>query len=288
MDARTADLAGAVADFLAYIEKEKNYSVLTVRAYRADLAQFLSYAADRNWTMIGRNEVSQFVFSLMKYGLDSRSVARKLSGLKSFFKFLVAMGRLERNPAHSIKTPKIKKRLPKFLTITQADAAMEMPTKSRDKAMLEMLYSCGLRAAELAGLDVGDIDFPGGVVRVMGKGRKQRVVPFGTKARWALLRYLKERPDKAKALFLNVRGGRLTTRSLQRIVRSYLVKLAEVTGTSPHVLRHSFATHLLERGADLRAVQELLGHASLSTVQIYTHLSIERLKELYRQAHPRA
>ncbi len=288
MDARIADLGAAVADFLTYIGQEKNYSILTVRAYRADLAQFANYAADRNWGTVGRNEVSQFVVSLMKYGLDSRSVARKLSALKSFFKFLVATGRMERNPARGIKTPKIKKRLPKFLTVAQAQAAMEMPAKSRDKAMLELLYSCGLRAAELAGLDVGDIDFAGGTVRVMGKGKKERVVPFGIKARGALLRYAKERPEQANAFFLNVRGGRLTTRSLQRIVRSHLMKLAEVTGTNPHVLRHSFATHLLERGADLRAVQELLGHASLSTVQIYTHLSIERLKRLYRQAHPRA
>ncbi len=288
MDCSRDDLKKATTEFFDYLEKQRNYSFQTIRAYRSDLDQFFNYAEELNWQAINRNEVRQFIVALMRYGMDSRSVARKLSVLKSFFKYLVAFNKIELNPAKGIKTPKIKKRLPSFLTIAQANEAMLLPVKARDRAMLELLYSCGLRASELVALNVEDVDLIKRVVKVTGKGRKERIVPLGTKAMEAIQNYLKERDAKKAVLFLNNKGNRLTTRSLQRIVRSYLLRLAEVTGTNPHVLRHSFATHLLENGADLRAVQELLGHASLSTVQIYTHLSIERLKDLYKKAHPRA
>lgn len=292
MDNRREDLKAEVPGFIEYLSKEKNYSIQTVRAYRSDLEQFFDYAEGNQWSVVDRTEVGQFIVAMMRYGLDSRSVARKLSTLKSFFKHLMNCDKIKRNPVKGIKTPKVKKRLPAFLTITQAHEAMALPVKARDRAMLEILYSCGLRASELVGLDVGDVDVYNNTVRVLGKGKKERIVPLGTKAREAVMGYIKERPGGTESasggLFLNHRGKRLTTRSLQYIVRSYLMKLAEVTGTNPHVLRHSFATHLLERGADLRAVQELLGHASLSTVQIYTHLSVERLKALYDKAHPRA
>ena len=238
------------------------------------------------------NAVTLFVSSLMKYGLDAATVARKLSSLKSLFKVLKRIGAVVENPASAIRTPKKKKHLPGFLTYEQIEESMKIEDP-RDSAMMEMLYSCGLRASELIGLDVEDVDIQKEEVRVLGKGAKERILPLGRKAKEAVIRYLRstERPaGKASepALFLNYRGGRLTTRSLQRIVRKHLISIARSSGTNPHVLRHTFATHMLERGADLRAVQELLGHVSLSTVQIYTHMTMKHLKDTYSRAHPRA
>ncbi|MEO0070272.1 MAG: tyrosine-type recombinase/integrase, partial [candidate division WOR-3 bacterium] len=231
MDETREDLMIEARRFLDYIEKEKNYSVQTVRNYRSDLLQFFSYGEDQKWKRIGKNEIGQFIYSLMRYGLDNRSVARKLSTLKSFFNYLIRMGKIDNNPARNIKAPRVKKRLPSFLTITQANEAMAIPPKARDRAMFEVLYSCGLRASELVGLNISDVDLHNCTVRVMGKGRKERIVPIGEKARTALIEYLKERKGETEALFLNYKGGRLTTRSLQRIVRSYLMRLSEVTGT---------------------------------------------------------
>jgi integrase/recombinase XerC len=192
-----------------------------------------------------------------------------------------------------IKTPKIKKHLPGFLTYQQVQEGLEAENV-RDRAIMETLYSCGLRASELVSLNVEDVRFSQDEIKVRGKGKKERIVPIGRVARDAITRYLqstdsvKHHGSRHRPLFLNYRGKRLTTRSLQRIVRKYLSRVAQASGTNPHILRHSFATHLLENGADLRAVQELLGHASLSTVQIYTHLTTKRLKKIYTKAHPRA
>jgi integrase/recombinase XerC len=237
--------------------------------------------------------VSYYIAFLLRYGLDTTTVARKLSSLKSFFKVLKKKGLVSDNPADIIRTPKKKKHLPGFLTYEQIEDSFKIENP-RDAAIMELLYSCGLRASELTGLNTKDVDLEKEEVRVMGKGGKERILPLGRKANESITRYLASReslrPGRlAKTpLFLNYRGGRLTTRSLQRIVRKHLLKVARASGTNPHILRHSFATHLLERGADLRAVQELLGHASLSTVQIYTHLTTKRLKDVYRKAHPRA
>jgi integrase/recombinase XerC len=286
-------LASKIANFIEYLQKEKNYSGHTIRAYRNDVKGFIDLLNDKNIKEVDSNVVSYYVAYLLRYGLDSTTVARKLSSLKSFFKILKKLGFIKDNPADIIKTPKRKKHLPGFLTYEQIEDGFKIEDP-RDSAILELLYSCGLRASELTGLNVVDIDFGQEEVRVMGKGGKERILPIGRRAREAIRKYLTCRkvpegsgPGKT-SLFLNYRGERLTTRSLQRIVRKHLMKVARASGTNPHILRHSFATHLLEQGADLRAVQELLGHASLSTVQIYTHLTMKRLKDIYTKAHPRA
>lgn len=289
-------LANKISEFISYLEKEKNYSPHTLRAYRSDLEHFFDYFRIKKITVIDSGVITMFIGFLLKYGMDSRTVARKLSCLKSFFKTMKRLGMIESNPAAAIRTPKTKKHLPGFLTYEQIEKAM-LITHPRDRAIMEVLYSCGLRASELVDLKIGDIDFNRNEVRVHGKGNKERITPIGTVAKDAVLEYLKVRTPASRRrssaatpsnLFLNSRGRALTTRSLQRIVRKYLLKIARAAGTNPHILRHSFATHLLERGADLRAVQELLGHASLSTVQIYTHLTTRRLKEVYKKKHPRA
>jgi len=285
-------LSGKLPGFLTYLRKERNYSEHTIRAYKQDMEAFFDFLKDKDISKVDSNVVSYFIAFLLKYGLDTTTVARKLSSLKSFFKVLKKMGFVAENPAGIIKTPKKKKHLPGFLTYEQIEDGMKIENP-RDSAMMEMLYSCGLRASELIGLDVDDVDLQKEEVRVLGKGGKERILPLGRKAREAVIRYLHSRKPLAEqgaqsALFLNYRGGRLTTRSLQRIVRKYLIRVARAAGTNPHVLRHTFATHMLERGADLRAVQELLGHVSLSTVQIYTHLTTKHLKDIYSRAHPRA
>jgi integrase/recombinase XerC len=288
----TEFLLAKVPLFIDYLRKEKNYSEHTIRAYRQDIESFFAFVSEEDISEIDSTVISYFIAFLMKYGLDTTTVARKLSSLKSFFKALKRMEFVSENPADVIRTPKKKKHLPGFLTYEQIEDGFKIDDP-RDHAMMELLYSCGLRASELTGLNVDDVDLQNDEVRVMGKGGKERILPMGRRARETIVTYLGSRGQSAaendpKALFLNRRGGRLSSRSLQRIVRKHLMKVARVSGTNPHILRHTFATHLLERGADLRAVQELLGHVSLSTVQIYTHLTTKRLKDIYAKAHPRA
>lgn len=290
------ELFPTVHSFIIYCEKEKYFSGHTLRAYRADLESFYDYLRVHKIREIDRTVISHYLGFLLKHGMDSRSVARKLSSLKSYFKYLKRTEIIAKNPAAGIRTPKIKKHLPGFLTYDQVEHALNI-TSPRDRAIMEVLYSCGLRAQELVSLRISDIDLNRDEVRVKGKGNKERIVPLGQLAKNAVLDYMKVRASSTGSekrahttpeLFLNYRGGRLSTRSLQQIVKKYLIKIADAAGTNPHILRHSFATHLLEHGADLRAVQELLGHASLSTVQIYTHLTKKRLREIYLQKHPRA
>jgi integrase/recombinase XerC len=290
------DLFPTVHVFIVYCEKEKHFSAHTLRAYLADLEAFYDYLRVQKIALIDRNVISHYIGFLLKHGMDSRSVARKLSSLKSYFRFLKRTDVITDNPTAGIRTPKIKKHLPGFLSYDQVEHALAI-TSPRDRAIMEVLYSCGLRAQELVSLRIVDIDLNRDEVRVKGKGGKERIVPLGRIAKHAVLDYIKVRADSARSverarttpeLFLNYRGGRLTTRSLQEIVKKYLGRIAQAAGTNPHIMRHSFATHLLENGADLRAVQELLGHASLSTVQIYTHLTKKRLREIYLQKHPRA
>ncbi|MGB9720168.1 MAG: site-specific tyrosine recombinase/integron integrase [bacterium] len=285
-------LSAKLDDFINYLKKEKNYSTHTLRNYRIDLVKFFEYLREQGIAIVDKNVVSHYISFLLKYGFDSRSVARKLSTIKTFFRSLKHLGIISENPVSGIKTPKTKKHLPGFLTYEQIKQGFNI-SNTRDRAIMELLYSCGLRASELVGLNLEDIDFNRQEVKVRGKGRKERILPLGRIAHQTIIKYLTERSKQIKsrctnALFLNHRGGRLTTRSLQRIVHKYLISLADISGTNPHIIRHTFATHLLENGADLRAVQELLGHASLSTVQIYTHLTTKRLKEIYRRTHPRA
>uniref|UniRef100_A0A7V3RFY7 Tyrosine recombinase XerC n=1 Tax=candidate division WOR-3 bacterium TaxID=2052148 RepID=A0A7V3RFY7_UNCW3 len=286
------ELGSMIDTFIDFLKKEKNYSEHTLRNYRNDIRSFFNYLREEDIEEFDKSSVSKYIGFLLKYGFDSRTAARRLSAIRTFFKILKKLKLIEENPVTGIKTPKIKKHLPGFLTYEQIKKGFEIDD-TRDRAIMELLYSCGLRASELVGLNLEDIDFNRDEIKVRGKGKKERIIPLGQVAKKAILRYLPERSSLKKlqspsALFLNSRGGRLTTRSLQRIVHKYLSRLADVAGTNPHILRHTFATHLLENGADLRAVQELLGHASLSTVQIYTHLTTKRLKEVYKSKHPRA
>ena len=248
---------------------------------------------NRPLTALSHADIREYLGFMLRYGYDRRSAARKLSAVKSFYKFLRREGSITVNPTREVKSPKLDKKLPGFLTQFQAAQAMEVPGDDeaalRNRAIMELLYGSGLRVAELVGIDLRDIDWQNEVIRVLGKGGRERLAPLGRMARAALKAYLDQRKHRgAQAVLLNLHGRRLTTRSVRRIVDRQLRRIAEVSRTNPHVLRHSFATHLLERGADLRAVQELLGHASLSTTQHYTHVTIDRLKEVYRKAHPRS
>ncbi|NTV29834.1 MAG: tyrosine-type recombinase/integrase, partial [Candidatus Omnitrophica bacterium] len=225
--------------------------------------------------------------------LKARSVARKLSSLRSFFRFLQREGLVQKNPAALVLTPKLDKGLPHFLTEADAVRLVEAPEDNtveslRDRAIFETLYSTGIRVSELVGMSVGDADLIGNIVKVYGKGKKERIVPIGDKACEALGAYLDARRGRAEALFLNRTGGRLTDRSVRNIINKHIKRVALEQKVSPHMFRHSFATHLLDHGADLRSVQELLGHVNLSTTQIYTHLTMDKLKSVYDKAHPRA
>ena len=287
-------------DFLGWLEKEKQYSDHTLRSYATDLGQFFEFCSDRlagkPLGALTHADIRDFLGALLRYGYEKRSAARKLSSVKSFLRFLVRKGTLAANPATAVKGPRLEQRLPGFLSQYQVREAIETKGDAevmvRERAILETLYGSGLRAAELVGLNVADIDFPAEEIRVSrryGKGGKERIVPLGRAEKEALDRWLACRTHKdVTPVFTNNNGGRLTTRSIQNIVRKALSRVADATATNPHSLRHAFATHLLERGADLRAVQELLGHASLSTTQIYSHVTVERLKQVYNRAHPRS
>lgn len=289
--------AAARDDFLAWLEKEKQYSDHTLKSYANDLGQFFEFCSDRLGSKplaaLTHADVRDFLGALLRYGYEKRSAARKLSTVKSFLRFLVRKGTLPANPATAVKGPRLEQRLPGFLSQYQVREALEIKGNDevvvRERAILETLYGSGLRAAELVGLNVADVDFVAETIRVRGKGGKERIVPLGRAEKQALDEWLARRSHKqAMPVFTNNHGNRLTTRSIQNIVRKALSRVADATATNPHSLRHAFATHLLERGADLRAVQELLGHASLSTTQIYSHVTVERLKQVYNRAHPRS
>ena len=282
-----------VEKFVRYLEIEKNYSRHTIINYSLDLEDFKKFLGGLAIEALDYLTLRKYLAVLKGKNLNARTIARHLSVLRSFFKFLTREGYLKNNPTLSISTPKQEKRLPLFLTeeeITRLiESALPKDEKgSRDKAILETFYSTGIRISELVGLDIADVDFIGGIVKVMGKGKKERIVPIGEKAIAAIRDYLDKRKKQADTLFLNKSGQRITTKGVRDIVKKY-IRLASIKqGVSPHTLRHSFATHLLNKGADLRSVQELLGHANLATTQIYTHLTTARLKSVYDKAHPRA
>ena len=235
----------------------------------------------------------RFLAELRSKERKPRSVARKLSSLRSFFKYLQREGIVDKNPAALVQTPKLDKSLPHFLTEQDAVRLMESPVDDkiadyRDRAIFETLYSSGIRVSELVGLSVRDVDLISNVIKVFGKGKKERMVPVGDKACEALQGYLETRGVKSEAVFLNRSGGRLSARSVRNIINKHIARQAMAQKVHPHMLRHSFATHMLDHGADLRSVQELLGHVNLSTTQIYTHLTTDRLKSVYAKAHPRA
>ncbi len=295
----------AIESFLRYLRIERNASKLTLKSYAEDLDSLLVYFNEEQGKVPQPGDVAVgtlrgYVGYLHECQYARTTIARRLACLRSFFKFCCREGRADSNPAKALRTPRIGRKLPHFLSIRQLAKLLETPPANepaglRDRAILETIYSAGLRVAELVSLDVGDWDRDTNILRVLGKGRKERIAPVGSYAVRALSRWLEVRePDpharheQAAALFLNRFGRRLTTRSIGRMLQKHLKQAGLDRLTTPHTLRHSFATHLLDGGADLRSVQELLGHKSLTTTQIYTHVSTRRLRETYEQAHPHA
>ncbi len=284
-----------IEQFFSFLKAEKNVSVHTVMAYSKDLEDFLLFT-DKKAGDIDNLDIRSFLASLYHKKLKKSSISRKLATIRSFFNYLQKEGLVKKNPARLVASPKVQRTLPRFLTVDEAFALMDSPKgdifqTARDKAILELLYSSGVRVSELTALDINDFDIKESLVRVKGKGKKERILPIGSKSIEAIKNYLPERillKKKSQALFLNNRGGRLTQRSIRRIVDKYGRMIAIKGNISPHALRHTFATHLLHGGADLRSIQELLGHSSLSTTQKYTHVDIAHLIEVYDKAHPMA
>lgn len=299
--------------FFEHLRYERNASEHTLRNYRIDLGQFHDHLAPADPETGARREfdirqidhitIREWLASLHAANKQKSSIARKLAALRTFFQFLLREGVVTANPAKLVSTPRLEKKLPVHLSVEDAVRFIETPDTQtdlgkRDRAILEMLYGTGVRVSELTKLNLRDVDFRNRMVRVRGKRRKERVVPFGEPALHALFDYLQVRQnflDNApaserdeQALFLNYQGTRITTRSVGRMVDKYITECAGIHNISPHSLRHSFATHLLDNGADLRHIQELLGHARLSTTQIYTHVSMEKLIEVYDKSHPKA
>ena len=303
-----ADSYDAARDrFLDFLRDQKRASGETLRAYRTDLEQFRYHLvkhygqeAAPGPARIDALAVRGFVAHLSRDGVEKSSIARKLSAVRSFLRYAVRGGEMEANPAEAVHSPRIPRHLPRTLTVDEIFNLLERiksddPTSLRDRALLELVYAAGLRVSELVSIDLGDLDMAGMMVRVVGKGGKERLVPFGRKAAVSLRAWLEgSQPLRARAkkdpaaLFLNAHGGRLSDRSVRRILNRRLSEAAIHARISPHTLRHSFATHLLGAGADLRAIQELLGHSSLSTTQRYTHVSTDSLMRIYDKAHPRA
>ena len=302
-----------IEQFLEHLRYERNVSAHTLRNYASDLEQFLNHLSPAD-PKSGKRKlpevkdvdhltIREWLAVLHSDQRKKSSIARKLAALRTFFQFLVREGLLESNPAKLVSTPRQEKKLPKHLSIEEAIRFIESPDQNtdlgkRDRAMLELMYATGIRVAELTTLNLADIDFRNQLIRVTGKRRKQRIVPFGDPAREAIKSYLEVRDNflfnspvskrDDEAVFLNYQGTRITTRSVGRMVEKYIKICAGMHAISPHALRHSFATHLLDSGADLRDIQELLGHARLSTTQVYTHVSMEKLVEVYDKAHPKA
>lgn len=287
--------------FIDYLRYERNASPHTIDAYRRNLLQFHEFVkkAGVSFARIDNRVIRSFLAHLYKKQEKKSTIARKLAVLRSFFQFCIQKKWTKDNPAKVVSTPKQEKLVPSFLSEDEMTVLLELPGTGkpldrRDKALLELLYATGLRVSELVGLDLMDINFEERLLRVRGKGKKERLVPYGRVSEKSLRLYLDRRSliaqgrVDAAAVFLNYRGQRLSTRSVQRIVRSYIRETALKRRISPHSLRHSFASHLLSRGADLRAIQELLGHASLATTQKYTHLDLKHLLEVYKKSHPRS
>ena len=294
-----------IREFLEYLKNERNMSEHTVRNYGVDLTQLQVFleTTNRGATFPGQvphNAIREFLADQHDLGVSKATVARKTAAIRSFFKFLVKRHEIEANPAETLRTPKLDKKLPVFLTIEQVERLIATPDTStlagkRDRAILELLYSAGLRTFELVGLNHEDFDFSRQTLRTRGKGRTERINPIGRYAIEALKAYLDEKhrqPDYVtydqQAVFVNCRGARLTTRSIRRMLAVYTVAADLPPDVTPHTLRHSFATHLLQRGADLRIVQELLGHENISTTQIYTHITGPEMRAIYDDSHPRA
>lgn len=300
----------AIKKYLRYLKIERNVSDHTITSYQTDLLQFLAFAANKfackeNEVVIQKVDrllIRLWLGRLSDEDLKKSTIARKVAAIRSFFKYCFKRGIVEQNPAHLLIVPKKDKPLPKTMTKEDVNRLMDQidttsPRGRQTRAILELFYSTGIRLSELVQLNIGDINMQLSQVTVMGKGAKQRIVPVGSEAMKILKQHLKSRDqlfgsktgaDARKAIFLAPHGQRMYPRAVQRLVKSWLQKTSEVTQKSPHVLRHSFATHLLDSGADIRVIKELLGHASLTSTQVYTHTSVERLRNIYSTAHPRA
>lgn len=288
-----------VQRFLTHLRASRNFSAHTLRAYEADLRQFLSHY-DADPAALSRTHIRGYLAETQKSGLGRNAVLRRISALKSLTKYLRAEGVLKQDPFLALAMPKKESRLPKFLTeremeqLLACESGAASPLKERDRAILELLYSSGLRRSELSLLNSGDVDFVGGFVRVLGKGGRERLIPVGTKALSSIRDYLRlrkvGRETVAQPLFVNARGRRLSDAGIAWVVRQWISMNAASWNkpVTPHAFRHSFATHLLNRGCDLRSVQEMLGHKSLATTQVYTHISLDHLKKVYQGAHPGA
>lgn len=287
--------------FLVYLEAGRGASPHTIRNYGADLREFLNFLNGKHLSEVDPLVIRSFLAHLKTRGHSRATLSRKLASLRSFFKYLARESHLKSNPVLGIASPKKEKKLPRFLDLGEVTHLLEAPSTvswegKRDRSILETLYSSGVRVSELVGLNRTDADLISGLLKIRGKGKKERIVPVGEKALTAMRGYLEAIPSRLRkkedgsqsALFLNRSGSRLTDRSVRRLIVKYARQISLKQGISPHTLRHTFATHLLDRGADLRSVQELLGHANLSTTQIYTHVTTRRLQEAYAMAHPRA
>ena len=305
---RHGALPALIADFLEYLELERNCSEHTVRAYARDLAAFADFRAAAGGSDSGAEDIDallvrSYVASLNRRRLARRTQGRHLSALRGLFRYACLTGRMDSNPADAVPTPKVEKTLPRHLrpdqidTLLRAPAGRAAPLGLRDRALLELLYASGLRVGELVALNWRDIDLGARVLRVVGKGDRERMTPFGEPAEKALRQWSGAWEEVFRSqrehtldepVFLNHRGSRLSARSVRRVIDRYVAETAQATGAHPHALRHSFATHLLESGADLRSIQELLGHASLATTQRYMHVDTGRLLQVYRESHPRA
>jgi tyrosine recombinase XerC len=282
-----------IEKFVRYLEIEKNYSKHTILNYSLDLNNFQEFLGEGAIENVDYLCVRKYLALLKEKHYTSRTISRKLSSLRSFFRFLNREGFLKQNPVSAISSPKLDKHLPVFMTEEEVSRLIEasIPENEagqRDRAALEAFYSTGIRISELVGLNIDDVDFISGIVKVRGKGKKERIVPIGDQALSALRLYIEKRKKQSNIVFLNKNGQRITDRGIRKVVKKYILSAGIKQGVSPHTFRHSFATHLLNRGADLRTVQELLGHANLGTTQIYTHLTTDKLKSVYNKAHPRA
>ena len=290
-----------ILEFLAFLRHEKNASPHTLSSYERDLRQVAAYLKEAGvrWDKAGHLVLRGFLAGLHESKRKRSTIGRKLAALRSFYDFCVRKKWIAENPAKILATPRQEKKMPSFLSEEETAALLDLPRTDkpldlRDRAVLELFYATGIRVGELTGIEAGDLHFGERLVRVKGKGRKERLVPFGRTAAEALDAYRRARPLLARpesgeaAFFLNYRGGRLTPRSVQRMVRKYIRRTAVARKISPHSLRHSFASHLLGRGADLRVIQELLGHASLATTQKYTHMDLKQMIAVYKKSHPRS
>ena len=286
--------------FVIFLSEEKGFSDHTIKSYKSDINKFLSFLIEKNIDLkkVSKKEIRDFLADQYDLGLSKKTIARRLASIKSFFKFLLNSNYVSYNPTLFLLTPKISKKLPDFIETKMIDELMDQPDHNtekglRDKAILELFYSTGMRLSELINLNIGSVDDKNNLIKVFGKGSKERLIPFGKRAKLCLEDYLNKRvlrwssSNKDIPLFVNGKNKRIPRRTIQRRISNYIKMISSGKRLGPHTLRHTFATHLMERGADIRAVGDLLGHSSLSSTQVYTHVKPEKMKEVYKQSHPR-